>query len=126
MGFLYICKGKELLKYGSKFFKNICNCVSKNDPNSIYIDGSLNANIGQGRCGVYSKGLKISMAKSCLYAVHNNNILVLELKAILESVIYVKKNNKVRLVDIFSDSEDALTQLQVLLNGQNPLLSRML
>ena len=52
------------------------------------------------------------MAKSYLYAVHNNNILVLELKAILESVIYVKKNHKVRRVDIFFDSEDALTQLQ--------------
>ena len=61
------------------------------------------------------------MAKSCLYAVHNNNILVLKLKALLESVIYVKKNHKVRRVDIFSDGEDALTQLQVLLNGQNPL-----
>ena len=61
------------------------------------------------------------MVKSCLYAVHNNNILVLKLKALLESVIYVKKNHKVRRVDIFSDSEDALTQLQVLLNGKNPL-----
>ena len=96
MGFLYICKGKELLKYGSKNFKNTCNCVSKNDPNSIYIDRSLNPNTCQGGCGVYSEGLKISMVKSCLYAVHNNNILVLELKAILESVIYVKKNHKVR------------------------------
>ena len=104
MGFLYICKGKELLKYGSKNFKNTCNCVSKNDPHSVYTDGSLNANISQCRCRAYSEELKISMAKSCLYAVHNNNILVLELKAILESIIYVKKNHKVGLVDIFSNS----------------------
>ena len=61
------------------------------------------------------------MAKSRLYAVHNNNILVLELKAILESVIYVKKNHKVRRVDIFSDGEDALTQLRVLFNWPEPI-----
>ena len=63
------------------------------------------------------------MAKSCLYAVHNNNILVLELKAILEFVIYVKKNHKVRWVDIFSDIEDALSEFQFLLNDHNPLPS---
>ena len=76
----------------------------------------MNANTSQGGCGVYSEGLKIS-----IYAVHNNNILVFELKSILEYVIYVKKNHKVRRVDIFSDDEYALTQLQVLLNGQNRL-----
>ena len=109
MGCLHICKGKELLKYATKNFKNTCNCVSKNDPNSVYKNGSLNVNTSQGGCRVYSEGLKVSMAKSCLYAVHNNNILVLELKDILDSVIYVEKNHKVRRVDTFSNSEDALT-----------------
>ena len=63
------------------------------------------------------------MPKSYLYAVHQNNIILLELKAILESVIYVKKNHKVHWVDIFLDNDDALTELQVLLNGENPLPS---
>jgi len=118
-----ICKGKELLKYGSKNSSS-CDCVKGQDPNNIYTDGSLDKQTGQGGYGVYSPGLNIHMAKPYPYEKHKNNILRLESKAILEAVSDVKKNHKTRdRVDIFTDSEHALTHLQVLQNGERPLPS---
>ena len=123
MGFVSICQGNEMLRYGSKNLSEICECVNKNDPNSIFTDGSLFRKMGQGGYGVYSEALKICMAKSWLYAEHKNNILLLELKAILDAVIHLKNNKVAAKVHIFSDSEHALTLFQSLENGEIGLLS---
>ena len=74
--------------------------------------------MGQGGYGVYSEALKICMAKSWLYAEHKNNILLLELKAILDAVIHLKNNKVAAKVHIFSNSEHALTLFQSLENGE--------
>lgn len=67
---------------------------------------------------------RIQIAKPCPYAEHKNNVLRLESKAILEAVTHVKKNHKtLDRIDIFSDSEHALTQLQLLQNGEKLLPS---
>lgn len=123
MGFLDICKGFELLKYGSKNSSSGCECVNKEDEGgNIYTDGSLNPRTGQAGYGVYSPRLGIKTSKAYPYSQHKNNILRVESKAILEAVTDVKKNHKTRdRVDIFSDSENALTHLQVLKNGERPL-----
>lgn len=123
MGTLHICNGKELRRYGSKNIARVCPCDIKDQENFIYTDGSLNKGTGQGGYGVYSHGLNIQMKNPCTYWEHQNNILRLESKAILEAVKHVKEKYKTHdRFDIFTDSENVLTHLQLLLDGEEPSL----
>lgn len=124
MGKLHICNGKKLRMYGSKNCDSVCQCDIKDKENIIYTDGSLFKNTGQGGYSVYSPGLNIKMANPSNYREHKNNVLRLESKAILEAVKLVKEKHKTRdRFDIFTDSEHALTHLQLLQDGEEPLFT---
>ena len=62
------------------------------------------------------------MSKPCRYVEHKKNVVSLQSKAILKAIKHVKKNHKTRdQVYMFHDSEHALTQLQLMLNGEKSL-----
>ena len=63
MGFLDICKGNEILKYGTKNSTG-CDCMNnKDDGTNIYTYDSLNMMTSQGGYGIYSLVLGIKIAK---------------------------------------------------------------
>lgn len=119
MGFLEICKGHKLVRYGSRQNGCGCECVNSKDPNFIYTDGSLYKKTGQGGYGIYSSGLNMNFTNYYDYQQHRNIVARIELKAILEAVKHVKLHHQSRRrIDIFTDCEFALVHLVNLIDGK--------